>query len=309
VPQLAQDLLSESAKARFREFNLTLPSIVATGRPVNLAQFFTQVGLGTSGSPVTVAPIGTAPTRYGVPRVPLGARLTTTPQSVPPALIMAASNDQADVEFQAEVSNELTLFIDGTSQAIVNAHNLWRQKAFLSGVQVRGMTANGGSVQGPSLSPWIKAHPMPSTLYGSALRISQAAADGLESSWRDWQDSVRVPGLAWWPAFVAYPGPVTPPMPNVPTRLAALDWDARSVSPDSVAAAMKARLGAPVGFSNQLFASIAAGFSAAVQAWFGLQMVMNVLGRGTVPNFAPPYVPVGTVAFGDIIEQGPHFFP
>jgi hypothetical protein len=36
-------------------------------------------------------------------------------------------------------------------------------------------------------------------------------------------------------------------------------------------------------------------------------MVTGVLGRGPIPSFAPPYVPVGSVVGGVTIETGPNF--
>jgi hypothetical protein len=37
----------------------------------------------------------------------------------------------------------------------------------------------------------------------------------------------------------------------------------------------------------------------AFMVWLPMQMVMNVLGNGPVPGYAPPFVPVGPVVGGD----------
>jgi hypothetical protein len=70
---------------------------------------------------------------------------------------------------------------------------------------------------------------------------------------------------------------------------------------------MKSRLARPGPYSDPLFASVADGFSKSIASWMPTQMVTGVLGRGPVPVFAPPYVPVGPVIGGTIIEAGPHF--
>ena len=49
---------------------------------------------------------------------------------------------------------------------------------------------------------------------------------------------------------------------------------------------------------NELFEAVAFGFERAFQVWVPSQMVMNVMGTGPVPAFAPPYVPVGPVVGG-----------
>ena len=45
--------------------------------------------------------------------------------------------------------------------------------------------------------------------------------------------------------------------------------------------------------------SIATAVSAAFMAWLPMQQVMNVMGTGSIPTFAPPFVPVGPVVMGN----------
>jgi hypothetical protein len=51
---------------------------------------------------------------------------------------------------------------------------------------------------------------------------------------------------------------------------------------------------------------IATVVSAAFMLWLPAQQVMNVLGKGPIPTFAPPYVPVGPVVMGDNIAIPGH---
>ena len=44
----------------------------------------------------------------------------------------------------------------------------------------------------------------------------------------------------------------------------------------------------------------------AFMMWLPMQMVMLVLGRGPIPTFAPPYVPVGPVVAGSVISAPGH---
>ena len=309
MPSLVQSVMADAAKTRFRGFNLSLPTIAATGRPPNVGQFLANPNPATLRSAPTAASLLTI-TKPGtlagsVGKLPLAT--PAIPQAVPPAMIKAASNAKVDVDFQAEVSGELSKLIDAMCQSIVNAHNMWRQQAVLKDVKISAITANGGSIQGPSLSPLIKSQIPGTALFGTAATIAQAVADGLDGCWQSWQSSVRVPGLPWWPSFVAVPGPLAPPTPNVPSPLSALTWNAATISADVMTQTMKSKQLTLAPFSGELFASIATGFARALELWFPSQQVTNVLGKGPVPTFAPPYVPVGPVVAGDTVAQLPNF--
>src|SRR5581483_5197158 len=309
---LAQAVMSDAAKERFRSFHLSLPALSATGRPVDVASFLATAGTSTGGTSTggvtrVAAPATLATTPGITSSLNTRSALTPVPQSVPPAMLRAASSNRIDVDFQGEVSQELSRTIDAICQAIVNAHNFWRQQAFLRNVQIMAVTATGGTIQGPSLASVIRTQIPSTALYGAGAIIGQAVADGIDAAWQSWQSSVRVPGLQWWPSFVAVPGPAAPPTPNIPTPLSALTWDESTITVDALARSMKSRLGRPAPYADQLFVSVATGLDRALEQWFSVQVVTNVLGKGPVPTYAPPYVPVGSVVAGEIVAAPPHF--
>jgi hypothetical protein len=205
------------------------------------------------------------------------------------------------------VSTELSTYITAMCRAIVGAHENWRQTAYLQGVQVMAGTAVGGSISGPLLSVNMKMTGPQQGLWGSAGAYTRAIADGLASCWRDWEQSVRVPGLPWYPSFTAFPGPTAPPVPNVPTPMSTLVWSPTALTPDILKTTISSKLAQPGPYSDELFTSIASGFSTAVALWFPAQPVAMVLGTGPIPAFSPPYVPVGPVVGGNIVGAGPHF--
>ena len=120
------------------------------------------------------------------------------------------------------------------------------------------------------------------------------------------QRSFKVPGLPWYPSFAAFPGPMAPPTPNVPTPLVACTHDAGRVSAPTLKDAMGRRLHTTDADATHFFDAVATGFSMAVTQWLPAQPVTNVLGKGPVPTFAPPYVPVGPVVMGDNIATPGH---
>jgi hypothetical protein len=127
-----------------------------------------------------------------------------------------------------------------------------------------------------------------------------AIAAGVSNAWKNWQQSVFVPGLPWYPMFAAFPGPMAPPMPNIPTPVAALGQNAGALTGGSIKNGIVAKA-AGVANAAVIADAIATGFSAAFLTWQVATMVKNVMGKGPVPSFAPPYVPTGPVVMGDTL--------
>jgi len=188
-------------------------------------------------------------------------------------------------------------FHDTMLDAVQFGHNLWRLQAKISGLIINGPVAVGkpGCLQGPELKNLIKTYPACILMMGNEGKFT-------------------VPGLPWYPAFAAFPGPQAPPMPNIPTPLSACisAQAAMMLMPNNLKKEMINAL--PQGLRDKdhdkhyetLFESIATAVSAGFAIWINAQMVMNVLGRGPIPTFAPPYVPVGPVVGGGNIAIPGH---
>jgi hypothetical protein len=123
-----------------------------------------------------------------------------------------------------------------------------------------------------------------------------------------------VPGLPWYPAFAAFPGPMAPPMPNIPTPLIACPSGmmAEIVAPNQMKQYMIDALDGDLKQKDKdkhhegLFEAIATVLALAFMIWLPSQQVMLVLGKGPIPTFAPPFVPVGPVVGGDNISAPGH---
>jgi len=130
----------------------------------------------------------------------------------------------------------------------------------------------------------------------------------LGTAWLQYQSSIKVPGLPWYPAFAAMPSPVAPPTPNVPVPVATLTQLTVPISKSVLKGQMIAQLGDPgAPHHRELFDAIADAFDKCFQLWRTSTMVTNVLGTGPVPSFAPPFVPVGPV-LGGIANMTPGGF-
>jgi len=143
---------------------------------------------------------------------------------------------------------------------------------------------------------------------GAHAQMRDAFAAGLQNSWVEWQRLVTVPGLPWYPAFAAFPGPMAPPMPNVPTPLIACVSAGMSAmaTPAKLKQNLTQKLAGKMDFHDQFSDAMAEMIAAAFTLWLPAQMVTQVMGKGPIPTFAPPYVPVGPVVNGDNIAIPGH---
>jgi hypothetical protein len=225
----------------------------------------------------------------------------------PPALFRAASNSRADVDNQKSAHDRYTALFDGILDAIEFGFNLYRRSAGLVDVQIQAMTALGGRLRGPALDELIKLAPSVAGWVGWKAVVRDAAARGMEQQWSALAASVTVPGLPWYPSFAAFPAPMAPPTPNIPTAFIALQHDSMATSVPNLKAAMCAALHGTMAYHAEFFDSLATGMQLPLQMWKAMQMVAMVMGRGPIPTFAPPNVPVGPVVGGTILP-GSHIF-
>lgn len=237
------------------------------------------------------------------------------PQLMPPWFLPAEPQkyfqDSAD-----KIGKEFKQFHDDILDAIAFAHNMWKLQAKFQNLQVMAVSAIGspGCLKGPELESLIKQAPMVASYTGNKAKYRDAVAKGVSKCFKDWQDNVMVPGLPWFPAFAAFPGPMAPPMPNVPTPLIACPsaMMTRIVVPDQLKQEMVNALDGGVKQDDKdkqyeaLFDAIGTVLALAFMMWLPQQQVSLVMGKGQVPTFAPPFVPVGPVVAGDNLPVPGH---
>lgn len=222
---------------------------------------------------------------------------TTAPDTMVPPLFMPASMNKYHTDTQKKLNEQFGKYIDGICDAICSAWSTWQSAATMVGVVINAVTATGGQVVGPPLTPLILAQgPKDGP---SALKYTTAIASVIGTAWLSYTATIKIPGLPFYPAFAAFPSPVAPPMPNVPVPLIALTQVAASVSASALKGQMVGQLGDPMApFHKELFDCVSGAFEKMHLMWQGTTMVTNVLGTGPIPTFAPPYVPVGPVVGG-----------
>jgi hypothetical protein len=149
--------------------------------------------------------------------------------------------------------------------------------------------------------------------------IAQAIARELGGAWRAWADgfTLSVPGA--YPRLAAVPGPMAPPTPAssafpIARGVSAGEYrlTAANLSPQLVSALRPLAGRDTAGLENAV-KDLASWVEASFRDWKLTAQIVGVMGKGPIPTYAPPYVPVGPVVMGDNISgpgqviAGPRF--
>jgi hypothetical protein len=192
-----------------------------------------------------------------------------------------------------------------------------------------GSYVQGGSVRGPNaeLTPGsLKSNVdieqrliQALTLGRVPAAIAQVLARELAGAWRAWADgfSLSLPGA--YPTLAAVPGPKAPPTPAssafpIARGMSAGEHrlNAATLSP-RLMTALRAPAGRDVAGLDSAIGELSSWVEASFRDWKLTAQVVGVMGKGPIPAFAPPYVPVGPVVMGDNLSgpgqviAGPRF--
>lgn len=197
--------------------------------------------------------------------------------------------------------------------AFRDAVNEWIGMARIRGGQLRGTEAiltPGSLSSGVSMDGAVLQR-----LAGSKVpsEIAQVLAKELASAWNVWAKGFQARVPEAYPSFAAFPGPMAPPTPATPIRLT-MGVSTGDAGLKAAVLAMKlssalriAATNAAMGTPDPAMKGLAEWVDSSFQDWKAQAMLVNVMGQGTVPTFAPPYVPVGPVTMGTVISTGPVF--
>ena len=222
---------------------------------------------------------------------------STAPDMGAPPLHTPHSMNKYHTDVQKMLNSKIGGFIDGIIDAICSAWSTWQSAATMVGVVVNAVTASAGQVVGPPWTPLILAQGPKSG--PSELQYTKTVANVVGTAWLQYTATIKIPGLPFYPAFAAFPGPVAPPMPNVPVPVIALTQVTAAVGKAALKGQMIGQHGDPQAmYHKEIFDAVATAFEQCFTIWQASTMVTNVLGTGPIPTFAPPYVPVGPVVGG-----------
>lgn len=186
--------------------------------------------------------------------------------------------------------------------------NDWIGKAQIQGGRVNGPNAELTPGSLTSLSNFEPLMVEAMLKARVPAEIARAFAHELCSAWKEWADGFRMllPGI--YPQLAAFPGPMAPPIPGRGTF--PLSQGSSTGEPRLQPVMLSMRLNAalrlhlkPGSGAKEAIDQVVKWVDGSFQEWkFMAQVNGNAAtGRGNVPSYAPPYVPVGPVVMGDNI--------
>ena len=197
--------------------------------------------------------------------------------------------------------------------AFAYAHNIWRTQAYFTGLTVNGpvVVGSAGCLKGPDIEEWMNRYPGKAEKSGQNFEAwFKAASKGIGDCHQKYVDGVTVPSLPWYPAFSAYPLAVAPPMPNTPMPFVSCTsiHQEKMFHFDSIKKAILSEMGSlrkelKDKVDETMCESVAKVISTGYMSWASTQQVINAMGSGSVPTFAPPAVPAGPVVNGSVLSS------
>lgn len=238
-------------------------------------------------------------------------------------------NTQDPHLFHATASASQTIiyktFVYTMIDAASYAFNLWKPQLTFKNLKINGPVAVGskGCLSEPTkFDKLFKSYPGHSAISGGKhfAKWRDAVGKGVASCLTKYVEGITVPGLPWYPAFAAFPGPMAPPVPNIPWPLISLP----SAGLADITVPLKLKKAMIKNFPNNLaqsckdesdkihetiFGAIADTLAVGFMIWVSTQMVNLVMATGQIPSFAPPAVPVGPVVNGNNLPTPGHLMP
>lgn len=229
----------------------------------------------------------------------------------PMCYFWAASMNKYHVDTCKEIGGKFKDFCHKALDAVKTGINTAKAQAKFKDLKIMSVSAIGtpGCLDFPKLKDKI-------ILEGkedNEKAYAKAIKEGISECWDGWASKVMVPGLPWYPAFAAFPLASAPPMPNIPVPLIiCVSPGMAKMAPSALKSAMIDKLDGAVKKKDPdkqheaLFDAISVAVAIGFLIWVASQMVMGVLGKGPVPSYAPPFVPVGPVLGGENVSAPGH---
>ena len=189
--------------------------------------------------------------------------------------------------------------------------NEWIGKAQIQGGRVNGPNAEltpGSLTSAVNFEPLMVQAMLQARVPPDVARV---LAHELWGAWKQWADGFRMllPGI--YPQLAAFPGPMAPPIPGRGTFPLSQGTSAgeQELQPAMLSMKLTAALRLPVrpgSAAKEAIEQVAKWVGTSFQEWKLMAQVNGsaASGRGYVPSYTPPYVPVGPVLMGDNLPLG-----
>jgi hypothetical protein len=208
------------------------------------------------------------------------------------------SSNRFHVDAAINISQKFEAYLERMCSAIANGWGTWMSESSIQGVVVIGAvgTVLPGTVMGPGLDALIMTSDPP-VATPQERQCSMAIARTLGAGWSEWASQLE--GAIPCAHCGVFPGPMAPPLPNVPVPVSTLvSSGSEALSKPRLAEEMSINYEGSGHFAQDIFDAVSEAFSLYFPTWQSETNVVNVLAGGPVPSFAPPVVPAGPVIGG-----------
>ncbi len=206
---------------------------------------------------------------------------------------------------QLSINNPWPVWCEKAMKATADAVSIWSLQVKIINGRIDGPSASAppGCMTSPLLKNSIRNFMI---LRKVPKLIAVKFAEAISGQWSKWQSKVTIPGLPLYPAFAAFPGPVAPPTRGIPFPLSAFVSSGQiQLSGTKMKNALQASIGSEAdspGVKRSL-EKFSSEFAVRFLGWISKVKVVNLLGMGPVPTFAPPFHPSGPVMNGTILPR------
>jgi len=178
--------------------------------------------------------------------------------------------------------------------AVATGHNLFKQASMLNGVTINGARAIGppGCLSAPNVSSIIQADLEAEMDTIENFEMAKAVSKVLGRFLNEWKNGFRIPGLSWYPVYQYFPGPVAPPMPNIPTPLSAIPslFEFYLTHKENMISEILREL--PSEMDNEVNRETLETFGDRTvnyfENWISSSYMVGLMGMGSIPGFSPP---------------------
>jgi len=201
-----------------------------------------------------------------------------------------------------------------SAEAFRVAVNEW-----ISQARVQGGTVSGSAAVLPAgslVSDVNIAKRMVELLSASGVppTVSTPIANVLAGAWHDWAAGFQMAVPGAYPTLAAVPAPAAPttkaalsPQLSQGSSAGEASLRAQVLSTRLISALRLQPLAAGTGSPDQAMQGLATWVDASFAQWKATVRMTSLVGRGPVPTYAPPYVPVGPVIRGQTVSAGALF--
>ncbi|GLR16559.1 hypothetical protein [Portibacter lacus] len=214
------------------------------------------------------------------------------------------------MEEQSEApSNYATIKPNRLFGAMRAGHEYFKAVSSFQNVEINGSKAYGdaGCLSAPNIEPLIFGELSGEMVTYENREMAKAVSKVTAYYLDQWRAGFHIPGLNWYPLFNYFPGPVAPPMPNIPTPLAICPSFGEFLLTKKQMMIQDIMNALPSKMRNDINSTTVSSYCNVTvdyyNQWLNTDYLTNMVGYGPIPGFKPPFSYGGQVRGGRLLPK------